>query len=208
MTPEQKVRAYYALFWEASESRINQLIHEDYLLEDEQLGVAGLGREAFHTYFVPGGRRAYPVTVIGYFGDDRAGVAHLRVRWPTKYVAPAWGLSGTDEEIEFEAVTLITFRDGKIASDRASEEIASDLRCDSNVVIMAIDHLRSAHLLEGKDPSLVSRRSAVRKVARLAAAGVVLPVVSSIAAPMPAMALSGCVSSSGSWSSCSGSGSG
>ncbi len=118
MTPEQKVRAYYALFWEASESRINQLIHEDYLLEDEQLGVAGLGREAFHTYFVPGGNRAYPVTVIGYFGDDRAGVAHLRVRWPTKYLAPAWGLSGTDEEIEFEAVTLITFRDGKIASDR------------------------------------------------------------------------------------------
>ena len=118
MTPEQKVRAYYALFWEASESRINQLIHEDYLLEDEQLGLAGIGREAFHTYLVPGGRRAYPVTVIGYFGDDRAGAAHLRVRWPTKYVAPAWGLSGTDEEIEFEAVTLITFRDGKIASDR------------------------------------------------------------------------------------------
>ena len=68
-------------------------------------------------------------------------------------------------------------------------------------LIMAIDHLQSAHLLEGKDPSLVSRRSAVRKVARLAAAGVILPVVSSIAAPTPAMALSGCSSSSSSCSS-------
>ena len=81
--------------------------------------------------------------------------------------------------------------DGKTST----EEIASELRYDSNVVIMAIDHLQSAHLLEGEDPSLVSRRSAVRKVARLAAAGVVLPVVSSIAAPMPAMALSVCLSS-------------
>ena len=88
----------------------------------------------------------------------------------------------------------------RLDGQTSAEEIASDLRYDSNVVIMAIDHLQSAHLLKAKDPSLVSRRSAVRKVARLAAAGVVLPVLSSIAAPTPAMALSGCSSSS----SCSG----
>ena len=79
----------------------------------------------------------------------------------------------------------------RLDGQTSAEEIASDLRYDSNVVIMAIDHLQSAHLLEAKDPSLVSRRSAVRKVARLAAAGVLLPVVSSIAAPTSAMALSG-----------------
>ncbi len=79
----------------------------------------------------------------------------------------------------------------RLNGQTSAEEIATDLRCDSNVVIMAIDHLQSAHLLEGKDPTLVNRRSAVRKVARLAAAGAVLPVVSSIAAPMPAMAHSG-----------------
>ena len=79
----------------------------------------------------------------------------------------------------------------RLDGQTSTEKIASDLGYDSNVVIMAIDYLQSAHLLEGKDPSLVSRRSAVRKVARLAAAGVVLPVVSSIAAPMPAMAMSG-----------------
>ncbi len=88
----------------------------------------------------------------------------------------------------------------RLDGQTSAEEIATDLRYDSNVVIMAIDHLQSAHLLKAKDPSLVSRRSAVRKVARLAAAGVVLPVVSSIAAPTPAMELSGCSSSS----SCSG----
>lgn len=115
-TPEQKVRAYYALFGEASESSINQLVHEDYALEDAQLGMVIDGREAFQAMFVPGGNRVYPITVIAYFGDDRAGAVHVRVRWPTKYIAPAWGLSGTDEEIEFEAVGLITFRDGKIAS--------------------------------------------------------------------------------------------
>ena len=90
----------------------------------------------------------------------------------------------------------------RLDGQTSAEEIASDLRYDSNVVIMAIDHLQSAHLLEARDPSLVSRRSAVRKVARLAAAGVVLPVVSSIPAPMPAMALSGCVSPGGSSTTC------
>jgi len=79
----------------------------------------------------------------------------------------------------------------RLDGQTSTEEIATDLRCDSNVVIMAIDHLQSAHLLESNDPSLVSRRSAVRKVARLAAAGVVLPVVSSIAAPTPTMVQSG-----------------
>ena len=87
----------------------------------------------------------------------------------------------------------------RLDGQTSAEEIATDLRCDSNVVIMAIDHLHSAHLLKAKYPSLVSRRSAVRKVARLAAAGIVLPVVSSIAAPTPAMALSGVASSSSSW---------
>ena len=87
-----------------------------------------------------------------------------------------------------ETATAVWQRlDGRTSATR----IASDLRCDPNVVIMAIDHLQGAHLLEAKDPSPVSRRSAVRKVARLAAAGLVLPVVSSISAPMPAMAASG-----------------
>ena len=79
----------------------------------------------------------------------------------------------------------------RLDGETSVAEIASGLRCDMSVVTMAIDYLQEAKLLEAEAPSFVSRRSAVRKVAGLAAAGLLLPVVSSIAAPTPAMAQSG-----------------
>ena len=76
--------------------------------------------------------------------------------------------------------------DGK----RSMSEIASGLDLDESVVALAIDDLANAQLLESSEPLSVSRRSALRRVASGAAVGVLLPVVTSIPAPLAAMARS------------------
>jgi len=75
--------------------------------------------------------------------------------------------------------------------DRTTSEIADDLDVDESVVTLSIDHLASAHLLESSEPLSVSRRKALGRVASAAAIGFLLPVVTSIAAPSAAQALSG-----------------
>lgn len=70
------------------------------------------------------------------------------------------------------------------------EQITDEMECDQSVVLLALDHLKQAHLLTGEDSGTVSRRAALRKVASIAAAGMVLPVVASIPAPLAAMAQS------------------
>ena len=77
--------------------------------------------------------------------------------------------------------------DGK----RSVGEIAGGLDLDESVVALAIDDLANAQLLESSEPLSVSRRSALRRVASAAAVGVLLPVVTSIPAPLAAMARSG-----------------
>ena len=75
--------------------------------------------------------------------------------------------------------------------NRTTSEIADDLDVDESVVTLSIDHLASAHLLESSEPPSVSRRKALGRVASAAAIGFLLPVVTSIAAPSAAQALSG-----------------
>ena len=75
--------------------------------------------------------------------------------------------------------------------ERTVSEIAGDLDVDESVVALAVDHLTNAQLLESSEPLSVSRRSALRTVATAAAIGVLLPVVTSIPAPLAAMAQSG-----------------
>lgn len=75
--------------------------------------------------------------------------------------------------------------------ERTTSEIAGDLDVDESVVTLSIDHLASAHLLESSEPLSVSRRKAIGRVASAAAIGFLLPVVTSIAAPSAAQALSG-----------------
>ena len=70
-------------------------------------------------------------------------------------------------------------------------EIAGELEMDESVVALAVDDLANAQLLETSEPLSVSRRSALRRVAGAAAVGVLLPVVTSIPAPLAAMANSG-----------------
>ncbi len=87
-----------------------------------------------------------------------------------------------------EAATRVwSLLDGK----RTVSEIAGDLEVDEGVVALAVDHLANAQLVESSEPLSVSRRSALRRFATAAAIGVLLPVVTSIPAPLAAMAQSG-----------------
>ena len=85
--------------------------------------------------------------------------------------------------------------------ERTTSEIARDLDIDESVVILSVYHLANAQLLESGEPLTVSRRTVLRRVATAAGVGVLLPVVTSIAAPLAADARSGSSSSSSSSSS-------
>ena len=76
----------------------------------------------------------------------------------------------------------------RLDGDRTVSEIAGDV--DESVVALAVDHLANAELLESSEPLPVSRRSALRRVASVAALGILLPAVTSIPAPLAAMARS------------------
>ena len=75
-----------------------------------------------------------------------------------------------------------------LGGERSVNEIACELELDESVVALAVDDLANARLLESSEPLSVSRRSALRRVASAAAIGVLLPVVTSIPAPLAAMA--------------------
>ena len=71
--------------------------------------------------------------------------------------------------------------------ERTVADLAALIGAEKGVVELALGQLRSAQLLVGEAPA-VSRRRALRRVAAAAAAGMVLPMVSSIAAPVPQVA--------------------
>lgn len=75
---------------------------------------------------------------------------------------------------------------------RTLEDVATLIGAELKVVELALGQLSAAKLLVGEAPA-VSRRRALRRVAGLAAAGLALPVVSSIAAPTPEVSQSACV---------------
>ena len=93
----------------------------------------------------------------------------------------------TAHRLNGTAVRVWTSLDGH----RSTSEIADDLDVDESIVTLSIDHLAEAHLVESEEPFSVSRRQALRRVAIAAAAGFLLPVVTSIAAPTAAQAESG-----------------
>lgn len=68
----------------------------------------------------------------------------------------------------------------------------TDLAADDEIVQLAIAELRDAGLLEAGAPSFaISRRSLIRRLGLAAGTALLLPAVTSIVAPTPAMALSG-----------------
>lgn len=73
--------------------------------------------------------------------------------------------------------------------ERTVEEIASDLACDENVVLLALDDLAAASLLEETETS-ITRREAINRAAVAAAVGFGLPAITSIVAPKAAEAQS------------------
>ena len=85
--------------------------------------------------------------------------------------------------------------------ERSVEVMAAELGVDRSVVELAVDELATAELLDRGEALSVSRRSAVRKVAAAAAVGLMLPAITSIAAPTPTQAQSGRMGSKSSSSS-------
>ena len=79
----------------------------------------------------------------------------------------------------------------QLDGETTTSEIAQALDLDESVVTLAVDHLANAQLLESGEPLSVSRRAALSRVASAASVGMLLPAVTSIAAPLAAMALSG-----------------
>lgn len=73
---------------------------------------------------------------------------------------------------------------------RSVREIAAELEIDQSVVELALDSLGQAKLLEVGDALSVSRRRMLGRVAAAAAAGMMLPAITSIAAPLAAQAQS------------------
>ena len=103
-----------------------------------------------------------------------------------------------DEIVVYDTTRKLAHRLNQTASmvwhrldgSQTSAEIATALGIEESVVGLAVDDLAQAHLLEGDATLSLSRRSAMRKVAAATAVGILLPAVSSIAAPQAAMAQS------------------
>ena len=74
---------------------------------------------------------------------------------------------------------------------RTPPDIANALDLDESIVELAIDDLATANLLEQAQSLSLSRRGALRKLAHVAAIGVLLPAITSIPAPLAAESRSG-----------------
>lgn len=79
----------------------------------------------------------------------------------------------------------------EIDGEQTVEQIAEALEVDVSVIELAVDELTESQLLETGEPLSVSRRAAVRRAAAAAGIGLLLPALTSIAAPTPAAAMSG-----------------
>jgi len=85
--------------------------------------------------------------------------------------------------------------DGRTAADDMSALLAAelDLPADEDVVQLALEQLRKAHLLResvprGGDRGKVSRRDVLRKLGHLGGVALLLPAISSTTAPTSAIA--------------------
>lgn len=93
--------------------------------------------------------------------------------------------------------------DGTRSVDQLAEIMTRDLKmsCSREIVLLALEDLRQANLLEDADlPSeayLPSRRDVARKLSLAGLSLSLLPFVSSMVAPTPAMARSGSYSAKG-----------
>ncbi len=72
------------------------------------------------------------------------------------------------------------------------EQLGSALKLDSGLVDQALGELEGHGLLDGEPASGVTRREATMRLAKIGAAAAAAPLISSIAAPTPAMAATAC----------------
>jgi hypothetical protein len=74
--------------------------------------------------------------------------------------------------------------------ERSVTQLAADLSVDESIVSLSVDQLASVDLLETGEALSITRRDALRRAASVAAIGLLIPAVTSIAAPMAAQAQS------------------
>ena len=73
---------------------------------------------------------------------------------------------------------------------RSIAEVAATLGVDEDIVSLSVDQLACANLLERGEPLSLTRRATLRRVATATAAGLILPAITSIVAPLAAQAQS------------------
>jgi steroid delta-isomerase-like uncharacterized protein len=132
MTPLEIVRAYYELFRVPSRAQLEQVVSEDFALDDNPIDWHIRGRAAlWQTVDRP--RResaaAEPSSfeVLDYVGDAQRGAAfwHWRV---TGSAARMFGLPATDRVAEIDGLAAVEFRDGQLTRLTEYWDAASVMR--------------------------------------------------------------------------------
>jgi steroid delta-isomerase-like uncharacterized protein len=116
MTPLETVRAYYALFEVPSREVLDQVVADDFVLDDSPIATHVRGKEKLWRVLdrpapaEPGGDS---FVVEEYFGDEHRGAA--RWRWHASgRIAALFGLPVSETPADSDGVALVEFRDGKL----------------------------------------------------------------------------------------------
>ncbi len=131
MTPLELVRAYYALFREPSRDRLEQVVSEDFTLDDNPIDWHLRGRAAVWQAIDRPRRESAAeqssFEVQDYVGDAQRGAAfwHWRV---TGNTAMLFGLPPTDRVAEVDGLAAVEFHNGRLSRLTEYWDAASVLR--------------------------------------------------------------------------------
>lgn len=132
MTPLETVRAYYSLFERPSRDVLDEVVAEDFKLDDNPIdwhirGKADLWRTVDRPRPAAPGNEPPAFVVLDYVGDATRGAArwHWRVRGGG---AALFGATPGDAVAEVDGVAYVEFRDGQLASLTEYWDAASVMR--------------------------------------------------------------------------------
>ena len=133
MTPLETVRAYYALFRQPSREQLDQLVADDFALDDNPIdwhlrGKAELWRRVDRPRRDPADSEEQgSFEIRDYVGDAQRGAAfwHWQV---TGRSVPLFGLPATDRVAEIDGIAAVEFRDGRLTRLTEYWDAASVMR--------------------------------------------------------------------------------
>jgi steroid delta-isomerase-like uncharacterized protein len=129
MTPLETIQAYYALFEVASREVLDQVVDDDFVLDDSPIATHVRGKEKLWRIIdrPKRGPSEDSFVVEEYFGDEKRGAA--RWRWHASgAIAALFGLPVSAEAADSEGVCLVEFRDGKLTKLTEHWDSAAVLR--------------------------------------------------------------------------------